>query len=66
MRLMNSGGTATPWEPSQPTRSWKPSGGAGTKTVWVQFRDTAGNISDASPAKASAQPYSDTIEYTGP
>ena len=52
--------------PIQATKPWTLPGGAGTKTVYVQFRDKAGNISDADPVKAGAQSYRDTIEYTGP
>ena len=66
MRLVNSGGTPSDWEPFQATKPWTLPGGAGTKTVYVQFRDKAGNISDADPIKAGAQSYRDTIEYTGP
>jgi len=65
MRFANSGGTTSAWEPFQTTKAWMLSSGAGTKTVWVQFRDKAGNLSDADPVKAGAQSYKDTIRYTG-
>ena len=66
MRIVNSGGAASAWEPYQTTRAWTLTSGAGTKTVWVQFKDKAGNLSDADPVKTGAQAYKDTIEYTGP
>jgi len=66
MRFANSGGTASAWEPFKITKTWTLTSGAGTKTVWVQFRDKAGNLSDADPLKAGAQSYMDTIQYTGP
>lgn len=65
MRFVNSGGTVTAWEPFLGTKAWTLTSGAGTKTVWVQFRDRAGNISDADPVKAGAQSYKDAIRYTG-
>ena len=65
MRFVNSGGTTTGWEPYQTTKNWTLTSGAGTKTVWVQFRDKAGNISDADPVKAGAQSYQATIQHTG-
>ena len=50
------------WEPYQTTRSWVLTGDPGTKKVYVQFMDGAGNVSDANPASAGAQGYSDAIE----
>jgi probable HAF family extracellular repeat protein len=66
MRFVNSGGAAGAWEPYQTAKAWTLTSGAGSKTVWVQFKDKAGNISDADPVKAGAQSNKDTIEYTGP
>ena len=66
MRFANSGGTTSSWEPYQDTKIWTLIGGAGTKTVYVQFRDRAGNISDADPVKAGAQCYSETIIFSEP
>jgi len=66
MRFVNGGGTTTAWEPYQSTRAWTLTSGVGTKTVWVQFRDKAGNISDADPVKAGFQSSRATILYTGP
>ena len=66
MRFVNSGGTVSNWEPYQTTKSWTLTRGGGTKTVYAQFRDKAGNISDADSGKAGAQSYSDTIVFTGP
>jgi hypothetical protein len=66
MRLANGGGAATAWEPFQATKAWTLAGGAGTKIVYAQFRDRAGNVSDADPAKAGIQSYRTSISYTGP
>jgi hypothetical protein len=49
------------WEPCQATKSWALIVGAGTKKVYVQFRDLAGNVSDANAAAAGAQGYQDAI-----
>ena len=38
----------------------------GPKRVYVQFKDKAGNVSDANPAAAGPQAYRDAIQYTGP
>ncbi len=38
----------TPWQPYAPTASWDLSAGDGTKTVYAQFRDRAGNVSRTS------------------
>lgn len=67
MRLRN--GTLEPygpWENFQATKSWLLPAGAGTKKVCAQFRDGAGNISDANPVAAGAQGYVDLITYGGP
>ena len=49
------------WEPYQATKAWTLTDGSGTKKVYVQFMDGAGNVSDANPAGAGAQAYSDSI-----
>jgi hypothetical protein len=56
MRLSNtqSGLASASWEAYATRRSWTLSSGTGTKTVYVQYRDAAANIS------AAAQ---DTIQY---
>ena len=66
MRFANSGGIASAWEPYQSTKAWTLTSGTGTKTVWVQFKDKAGNFSDADPTKPGAQSYMVTIDYTWP
>jgi hypothetical protein len=43
------------------TMEWALTSEPGTKKVSVQFRDSAGNISDADPTIAGTQDYSDTI-----
>lgn len=46
MRLRNENtGTWSAWEPYATSRSWVLSSGDGTKTVHVQYRDNAGNVS---------------------
>ena len=52
------------WEPCQSTRAWTLTGEPGTKKVYVQFMDLAGNVSDANPAAAGAQGYHDAIELS--
>ena len=51
------------WEPYNRTKTWTLSEGAGNKTVLVQFKDGAGNISDAGPNAGGYQPYKDSIIY---
>ena len=55
MRFSADGITWSAWEPYATGKSWTLTSGSGSKTVYVQFVDTAGNISMTS---------SDTIEYT--
>lgn len=45
MRFSNTGTSYSTAEPFAPTKNWTLSAGAGTKNVFVQFRDTAGNWS---------------------
>jgi dipeptidyl aminopeptidase/acylaminoacyl peptidase len=47
MRISNTtGGLAlAAWTAYTPTRQWMPTSGAGTKTVYVQYRDAATNVS---------------------
>ena len=52
MRFSNDGITWSSWESKISTKSWTLSHGEGSKTVYMQLRDTAGNISNA---------FSDTI-----
>lgn len=49
MRLKNAGGSWTAWQPQTASKDWKLTRGVGKKTVYVQYRDVAGNVS----AKAS-------------
>lgn len=46
MRFSNDGITWSSWESKISTRSWTLSHGEGSKTVYMQLRDTAGNISN--------------------
>ena len=47
VRISNTSGglTSAPWTVFTPTRQWTLSQGAGTKTVYVQYRDAAANLS---------------------
>jgi len=57
MRLRNDAAAWSAWEPFAASRSWTLPGQPGEHTVWVQFRDAAGNVSVA---------YSDTVAYDYP
>lgn len=52
MQISNDGTTWTPWEAYSAVRSWTLSSGDGTKTVYINARDVAGNVGG---------PYTDTI-----
>lgn len=52
MRFSNDGITWSGWEPNISTKSWTLSSGDGSKTVYMQLKDTAGNLSNV---------FSDTI-----
>jgi uncharacterized protein YjiK len=52
MRFSNNGSTWSPWEPYSSSRAWAVPPGDGTKTVYVRYRDNAGNTSPT---------YSDSI-----
>lgn len=52
MRFSNDGITWSSWESKISTKSWTLSHGEGSKTVYMQLKDTAGNISNT---------FSDTI-----
>lgn len=45
MRFSNNAATWSAFEPFAPTKAWTLPGGDGTKTVYAQFRDHAGNVS---------------------
>lgn len=45
MRFSNNAATWSAFEPYAPTKAWTLAGGDGTKTVYAQFSDHAGNIS---------------------
>ncbi|WP_134682954.1 Ig-like domain-containing protein [Brevibacillus migulae] len=47
MRLSNDDTTWTGWEPAVSTKAWRLAGGDGTKTVYLELRDEAGNLSKA-------------------
>ncbi len=56
MRVRNENRTwaETPWQPHTNPKSWTLSMGPGEKTVYVCYRDAAGNVSPT---------YSDSIIY---
>ncbi|MFJ7732878.1 S-layer homology domain-containing protein [Lysinibacillus sp. NPDC097231] len=45
MRFSNDGTTWSSWEPKVSSKNWTLSNGEGSKTVYMQLRDSAGNIS---------------------
>lgn len=55
MQVSNDGKTWSEWEPYATSKSWTLPKGKGTKTVYVAFRDRAGNVSPT---------VSDTIKKT--
>jgi len=57
MRLRNDGAAWPAWEPFVASRTWTLPTPLGEHTVWIQFRDVAGNVSTA---------YSDTVVYSYP
>jgi hypothetical protein len=57
MRLRNGAEAWGSWEPYDTSRAWTLPDQNGEHTVWVQFRDQAGNVSSA---------YSDSIVYQPP
>ena len=48
MRLMNDGGSWSAWIPYAATKSWTLRNANGTRSVYVQYKDRAGNISATS------------------
>jgi hypothetical protein len=63
MRLSNGLGW-TEWEPVVATRAWTLLPGDGDKTVWIEYRDRAGNISQADALSDSI--FLDTSAVPGP
>ena len=56
MRLKNAGGAWTGWLAYSTSKSWRLSAGAGTKTVYVQYRDRADNTSLVALDRISYRP----------
>jgi hypothetical protein len=46
MRLKNDGGTWSGWEPYATSKNWTLNNANGTRTVYVQYKDKAGNVSN--------------------
>lgn len=62
MQISNDGIFDTePWETYATSKAWILTSDDGQKTVYVLYKDNAGNISDADPTTPENQPYSDTI-----
>lgn len=45
IRFSNDGGAWSTWEPYAKSKTWTFGGGKGTKTVYIEYRDKAGNVS---------------------
>jgi hypothetical protein len=58
VRFSNDNSTWTQWEGYTPTKAWKLVAGEGLRTVYVQFRDSAGNLAFANSGI--------TLDQTGP
>jgi hypothetical protein len=56
MRFHNDSGSWTAWEPYATTKTWTLRNAQGIRTVFVQYKDTKGNVSGETAIK-------DTIEY---
>ncbi|MCA3748338.1 MAG: CSLREA domain-containing protein [Rubrobacter sp.] len=47
MRFMNDGGSWSEWEPYATSKRWTLRNANGTRTVYVQYQDQAGNVSES-------------------
>lgn len=56
LRIKNAGDAWTAWTPLANSLPWRLSRGSGTKTVYVQYRDRAGNVSVAAYDKIIYRP----------
>jgi hypothetical protein len=56
VRLKNNGGDWSAWRPYSVSQVWRLSAGAGKKTVYAQYRDSAGNTSAATSDWISYRP----------
>jgi hypothetical protein len=64
MRFRNENtATWSTWQPYAPSRAWSLSSGDGTKTVFVEYKDNAGNVSQG---VISDQIVLDTTDFTAP
>jgi len=59
MQFNNEGGAWSSWEAYGTSKSWPLSAGDGVKTVYVQFKDAAGNVS-TEPISAGIKVVADT------
>ena len=73
LRFSNNGSSWVAWEPYASTKSWTLDAGDGTKTVYVEYRDNAGNSSssnndtivlDTAPPSSSATSPATTISLS--
>ena len=68
MRFKNAGGSYTDWEDFQSSRDWALTPTDGSKTVYYQVKDVAGNIADAESdgiTLDTTKPSSVTLSITG-
>jgi hypothetical protein len=56
MRIQNAGGSWTAWQPYTTSKDWKLTRGSGKKTVYVNYRDGAGNLSARSSESITYRP----------
>lgn len=56
MRVKNAGGTWSGWQAIATPKSWNLTRGGGKKTVYVQYRDRAGNVSAAARDSITYRP----------
>jgi hypothetical protein len=56
VRIRNGAGAWSAWRPHARSVGWRLPAGAGTKVVWVQYRDRAGNVSVAVKDAINFQP----------
>ncbi len=56
MRFKNNGGVWSRWYAYDTSKDWILSSGAGTKTVYAQYKDRAGNVSMTARDSITYQP----------
>lgn len=56
MRFSNDNSTWSSWEPYASTKEWTLTAGDGTKTVYAQFKDSSGNVSNVNTSIVYTKP----------